>query len=837
MAESGVNSFLQELAEQGVRESAGEFTLSADSMRKLSKYQLIDPNLYVLNILSMAVLGGANLFNISYDTNNTLFQFPGRTYSEEELRSLSTFPDTALKELFIALTALRSLEPREVTFLSDGGYRICGAEDEGTAFSAGQRVNELKVSRPRMGASWLARLMASTDAPAWEKIFLQSIRYTALDVRINGRRLPKKPVDVFLPAIEFKGQKSALPNCKPVGFQLGESVVRIPVTSGFSALLGCTPNEWAQQWNIVLMGVNYDRPLDGIPLGGLGGIIVTNSLKKNLSQTDLIEDGAFEALVSELQAGVIQMVATQLTRAPLSRDRLGNWDRVALWAGGKLREQGEEDEAMRVEAWGFAHRNACREVHFKAKDVLVGRYQDPIAFVSSYLEFWPDAAPVDQIERFVFALGLSAKGGSAISTLVHDSNSSAMSALYGHLVSYFPRSVSWRDLAPVIQKLEPGIVIPPLIVRLPRVRGIASWAHRESLCEAAAYLHDHQKQNFPEWLERALSTGFLHHEETLIDWLKERGLYESVKDRLARYERKIAENPLYEAHTRFKGFENRVTYDLDAVRDSLPTTTLEDLYPSDRSRVVTVACALGADDDDDFCLQDAVAACLKGLDPHVPVDGSPRDKWEQHRFALVLRCAGQFEEARGWCRKAYQWLGDDWFNCLLMGDTYWLAGDEENAHKSYSKALSKSPDSVTASEAVAQTSPLDVRAARWEQVAVMAQAEHVGNEGPVRFYLNLLEALENGGKKSFLHWVRLRVRTSFAHQALSASTKEALSILGDRSLSPSDFVELATLYPSLARAKVRYLVKKRKIVQAADLLSRYRLLEMLETPSLEWKKL
>jgi tetratricopeptide (TPR) repeat protein len=839
---SGLNSFLEELAQQGARESTGEFTLSLDSMRKLSKYQLIDPNLYVLNVFSMAVLGGASYFQVDHTTKETSFRFDGRTYTTDELQTLASGHTSALRELAIALTALRSLTPKEVSFLSDGGYSIQG-EGTGEVFHQGNEVNELRVHRPRNGSSWLARFTAP-DAPVWEEILLQSTCYTKLAVQLNGLEVPKKTVDVFLPALQFKGPESALPSCKPVGFEQGESVFQLSTPSGFSALLGGSPNRWAEQWNIVLMGVNYDRPISSVPLGGLGGIVVTDSLKKNLSQSDLVEDETFESMVSELQAGVIEMVLTQLTRFPLAKDRLGNWDQVAIWAGEQLRDRGDKDGAMQVETWALAHRNEHRKRHFNVKDELAGRYEDPVRFLEAYLGWFSGASPVDQIERFVFSLGLPVQKGSAVAAIVRE-KSDSLPSLYARLMPHFPNSVSWKDLSSIIENLEPEIAIAPLEAHLPSIKGITSWSERESICEAASFLHRHRRHDFSKWLERALGTGFLHYEDALIDWLKERDLFKLVEGQLAKHESKKEKNPLYDVSVRFTAFEKRVTYDLDAVRDSLPITSFESLGIPEQSRVAGVACALGLEAresnrksarENRFALEDAVEACLLGMNPEVLRESAPQDKWEQHRLALVLRCAGRTEEADQWCRSAHRWLGDHWFNYLLMGDTHLLGGHQDKAHESYSKALDRSSDSVSVQEAVAQTSPLVVRAQLWEKGAAAAVGD--ANEGPIRVYLNFQEALmAAGGRQSFLQWVRLRVRTSFAHQALDQSEKGALSILSGSSLSPRTFVETAALHPSVARAAIRNLVRKNDMVQAMDLLSRYRLLEMLETPSLDWRKL
>ena len=161
----GLNSFLRGIAEAGNHESEGEFTVSLEkALDKLEKFQLTDANLFILNLVSAAVLLRATFFKVKYQPDHDLVEFDGDQLSMEELETLWVSKEPALGELSIALSAARALSYQELLFESDGGVRWqAGAKPD--FFEAGSKGNSLTLVHRRSTTEKLIEKVRGTPVP------------------------------------------------------------------------------------------------------------------------------------------------------------------------------------------------------------------------------------------------------------------------------------------------------------------------------------------------------------------------------------------------------------------------------------------------------------------------------------------------------------------------------------------------------------------------------------------------------------------------------------------------------------------------------------------------
>jgi hypothetical protein len=111
-----LNSMLAELAADGAHDSTGAFTVSLHAAEeKLGAYRLVNPVLFVLNLVAAAVSGGGT--RMSVESHETLCRFSFDTtesYQDDELRGLFAYilkpsAPAHLRELALALHGARVL--------------------------------------------------------------------------------------------------------------------------------------------------------------------------------------------------------------------------------------------------------------------------------------------------------------------------------------------------------------------------------------------------------------------------------------------------------------------------------------------------------------------------------------------------------------------------------------------------------------------------------------------------------------------------------------------------------------------------------------------------------
>ncbi len=325
MADS-LNQFLAQAGREGKVESGGVFTLATDEARaKIRRFQLTDPYLYVVHLLSSAVCGGAGKFRAYSSSRSVEFQFDGQRPTFDELHNLFDYlfgeksEVRRLQELAIALNGALATQPKSVLFQ-------CYEKGDGIEMELeGEEVVVRKLERPWKANARGNRLyleysrgfslssLFGQDRP--ERGVLRRFCWCApLELNFDARRISRFvtlneamawrlfKAEGLAPGTELRARQPESQSCL-----VDQREHPLP----YSALLVLHDSErQARREGLVLIcnGVRFHRPSDilGFPLAG--GVVAAPLLKKNISHTDLVEDEAFNELIEELRLRVKELV-------------------------------------------------------------------------------------------------------------------------------------------------------------------------------------------------------------------------------------------------------------------------------------------------------------------------------------------------------------------------------------------------------------------------------------------------------------------------------------------------------------------------------------------------
>lgn len=333
-----LNNLLDSMASEGTVESSGVFTLDFEfAERKLDDYRLPDPALFILNLVAAAVLCNAHEFAVETERTETRVFFNGVLPEPERLAELFTFilkagPHPALRELALALHGARSL-PNDPRIQLQVGTREGGwqAEVQGARLEVQPAATErlgVKITVRHSAASTWQRLLGMGQSSSGQKILEQLFhfcRYAPLDLKVNGQ-----PKGSYVPMglHQDQGPFARL-------FAQGTQTLRIsrpgnrrsdvffaPNRSSkvaSSMLIGLATPEVAEREGLLLIsrGVTFRRPSALLNNGLACAVVTADHLEKNLSQTDLIENEDFHALLAEVRTQVETLVEEVCANPPL----------------------------------------------------------------------------------------------------------------------------------------------------------------------------------------------------------------------------------------------------------------------------------------------------------------------------------------------------------------------------------------------------------------------------------------------------------------------------------------------------------------------------------------
>lgn len=297
-----LDSFLASLQSDDVH-SSGAFTISADKAQdKLSRYSLVHPSLYVLQLVSAAVRGKATRFQAKDEGAACHFLFDGEPLTGQDLQSVmgqlfETFTSQRLRDLAIALTAAHSTTEEDlVVVASDGVY-----EFDGKAFTRTEKLGDPEFTHVRVPGKFrlFSRLLKREDSL---KETLSLCSYSPLELELNGKRFSKYfyPNQSYLTGATLEWLNPNYPIKSGMTYLRARSVQECP--HDFSAVLFLTANSAAQETGlrIVLAGVPYRTDQDHLHNPGVCAVVCTNSLQTDLSCSAIAQNEAFLKVVDLL---------------------------------------------------------------------------------------------------------------------------------------------------------------------------------------------------------------------------------------------------------------------------------------------------------------------------------------------------------------------------------------------------------------------------------------------------------------------------------------------------------------------------------------------------------
>lgn len=322
-----LNVMLADLAEEGSLDSIGAFTVALEKAEeKLAAYRLTNPGLFVLNLVAAAVSGGATQLAVETHRDYACFRFdPALSYSDSQLEDLFGYILTPsapahVRELALALHSARALphSPRLLLTVAGEGrgreLRVEGSKlvlayaDPDRPFPKGVvfRVDFQQAS------GWEDFLMGRADRTQEVlRHLFHFCRFAPLRLTSNGQakntvaRLGGKEIFAWRKLVG----EQALNLAEPRGeYPPSEDAAGWSLPS--TVLLGLGTPKAAAATGLILVsrGVAFKRPhaLLGFPLAC--AVVTADHLEKNLSQSDLVEDTAYDLLIQSLQVEVQSLV-------------------------------------------------------------------------------------------------------------------------------------------------------------------------------------------------------------------------------------------------------------------------------------------------------------------------------------------------------------------------------------------------------------------------------------------------------------------------------------------------------------------------------------------------
>ena len=322
-ASKELRGFLAQLESVGQTESEGTFTLSPQTAaRTMRRFQLPDPYMYILQMVAAATVGRSEHLAVETATRRLTYYFEGLEITEEELRVLDTFlfpgvnaPDH-LTELAVGIeAALNFAEEVQVeSFVGKRGFRlVISAKGVRLESVEGSGSGETPYSRVIVKKKREINLLWSTR-PHPELDWLEACRHAILSLYVEGKPyltepMPEVPAETILwGKIVQAGDPLKLARPSVRSKALEPSITSEHANAfGYLALVG---REEANQNGLLFVhrGLVVHRPLSDLGLPVICGLIHCDSLKKDISHTNFVEDGNFEELQMQLKLLAVQLV-------------------------------------------------------------------------------------------------------------------------------------------------------------------------------------------------------------------------------------------------------------------------------------------------------------------------------------------------------------------------------------------------------------------------------------------------------------------------------------------------------------------------------------------------
>lgn len=291
----------------------GSFTLALDkALDKLEKFQLPDPSFFVLQWIQAVVASEATIIIIDLETNSFLGQyemriaFDGPGYTARELQSLYDHvflsgrdrAQDRLRELSLGWLSASSLKPSRLAMISNGWARVRDKTTSGSKSGEATHENTTLRERPQQH---LLEISGKGSYP-FEEMIASRCSDVPICLILNGNQVSHPSVSTGVP----------WPNR---AFENGPSKGVIGATYGADS---------STQISFLRYGVNYVTRAEPALMPPVIVRVSDPTLSKNVSQTDVVKDDAYEEFLARMRSEMKSMGLS------LTRQRIPSYQRESL---------------------------------------------------------------------------------------------------------------------------------------------------------------------------------------------------------------------------------------------------------------------------------------------------------------------------------------------------------------------------------------------------------------------------------------------------------------------------------------------------------------------------
>jgi hypothetical protein len=321
-----VEQLVAKLRAEAEEQARGEFTLDREKAKvKMRQFQLADPHRYVLMLVQAAVLKKATHIRFEVDADELRCVFDGEPFDRRDLDELYTslFVDRsntgvrARQELAIAMNAAMGLNPSTIRLESggnDGGVTLAVRNEEEDVIEAvadlpaGTRIQVKERFRPGLLVEFIGRAFGSEQPE--ETLLRTHCAWSGIPIELNGERIS---------------------GARALSSAVGVVEVSTPECTGLAGLE--SSDDPLPRLEVLNNGVWLStHVLPKFP-PGFHAVVDGSALKKNVSHTDVVRDGAYEKLIAALRRAKVQVLCGAVAeyKAAGARDWLGAILKAALF--------------------------------------------------------------------------------------------------------------------------------------------------------------------------------------------------------------------------------------------------------------------------------------------------------------------------------------------------------------------------------------------------------------------------------------------------------------------------------------------------------------------------
>lgn len=268
----------------------GQFTLAVEkAQEKLKKFQLPDPRYYIAQVMQALLASGATSIEIKADESRVDILFDGPGYEEHELANLADAVFESgknrkvdhMREMALGLLSLQGLRPKDISLFSNG-YRW------------NKQSGPPSVTKSKSESSHRMLIVHTKNNTEEARILREVCQSCQADIVVNGAALCSRD--------RQRSTSCPWPN---TGFQ----------GSGFQGAFGIAYDNNIDASFLVLTryGVVFSRRREARIQPSLVVEMEHEGLRKNASQSDVVEDEHYAQMLAELQRVQLEF-AIQLSK-------------------------------------------------------------------------------------------------------------------------------------------------------------------------------------------------------------------------------------------------------------------------------------------------------------------------------------------------------------------------------------------------------------------------------------------------------------------------------------------------------------------------------------------